>query len=134
MTANPNPRFITTPAELRDLCGQLAGVSWLALDSEFLREKTYYPKLCLLQVAVPGMAACVDPLALDDLSPLIEMLYDRRVTKVMHAARQDMEIFYHLRGELPAPVFDTQIAALLLGFPDQAGYGTLVNELLGIRL
>jgi ribonuclease D len=68
------------------------------------------------------------------LTPLLDVLYDEGITKVMHAARQDMEIFYHLRGDAPAPVFDTQIAALLLGLPDQVGYGALVQELLGVRL
>jgi ribonuclease D len=106
----------------------------MTLDTEFLREKTYYPKLCLLQVAVPGVVACVDPLAIGDISPLLDVIYDPGITKVMHAARQDMEILYHLRGSLPAPVFDTQIAALLLGFSDQVGYGTLVSELLGVTL
>jgi ribonuclease D len=78
--------------------------------------------------------ACIDPLILDDIEPLLDLLYDRRITKVMHAARQDLEILFHLRGAPPAPVFDTQVAALLLGFPDQVGYGTLVSGLLGVKL
>jgi ribonuclease D len=134
MSANPDIRYIDSAAGLETLCGQLPGADWMTLDTEFLREKTYYPKLCLLQVAVPGVVACVDPLAIDDISPLLDVIYDPGITKVMHAARQDMEILYHLRGSLPAPVFDTQIAALLLGFSDQVGYGTLVSELLGVTL
>ncbi len=79
--------------------------SWIALDTEFLREKTYYPKLCLIQIATPEVVACIDPLALDDLSPLLEVLFDPRVTKVMHAARQDMEIFYPYSGCCARPCF-----------------------------
>ena len=127
-------RTIETPVELKRFCDQVATAQWITLDTEFLREKTYYPKLCLLQVATPEHVACIDPLVLDDLSPILDIIYDTGITKVMHAARQDMEIFFHLRQALPAPVFDTQIAALLLGYPDQVGYGTLVKESLGIDL
>jgi len=127
-------QYVDTPAALEELCAQLHGEPWLALDTEFLREKTYYPRLCLLQVATPGLVACIDPLALEDISPLLDVLYREDTTKVLHAARQDMEIFFHLRNALPSPVFDTQIAALLLGFPDQIGYGNLVKETLGIEL
>jgi len=135
MLAGTEPGYIDTAAGLETLCARLSGVDWIALDTEFLREKTYYPKLCLLQVAAPdGTVACIDPLALDDIAPLLDVLYDSRITKVMHAARQDLEILYHLRGTLPAPVFDTQVAALLLGYSDQVGYGTLVDKLLGVQL
>jgi len=92
------------------------------------------PRLCLLQIATPELVACIDPLALEDLSPLLDVIYEDGITKVLHAARQDMEIFFHLRNALPSPVFDTQIAALLLGFPDQIGYGNLVKGTLGIEL
>lgn len=134
MSENTDVQYVESAADLDILCAQLAGADWMTLDTEFLREKTYYPKLCLLQVAVPGVVACVDPLSIEDISPLLDVIYNASTTKVMHAARQDMEILYHLRGALPAPVFDTQIAALLLGFPDQVGYGTLVSELLGVQL
>jgi len=134
MNTLPDVRYIDTADALLDVCAHLHGVPWLTLDTEFLREKTYYPKLCLLQVATPDLVACIDPLALEDLSPLLEVIYREDTIKVLHAARQDMEIFYHLRGALPAPVFDTQIAALLLGFPDQIGYGNLVKETLGVEL
>jgi ribonuclease D len=126
--------YVDTPAALDSLCAQLADASWFALDTEFLREKTYYPKLCLLQIATPDVVACVDPLALDDLAPLLALLADRNITKVLHSARQDMEIFYHLTGSPPAPVFDTQIAAPLLGLADQIGYANLVKEMLGVTL
>jgi len=126
--------YIDTPEQLEALCEQLRRHDWLTLDTEFLREKTYRPRLCLLQVATPDVIACVDPLALDDLSPLLEVLYDPAITKVLHAASQDLEIFYDLRGTVPAPIFDTQIAATLLGHGDQIGYGNLVKAELGIEL
>jgi ribonuclease D len=126
--------YIDAADALSGLCDRLAGVPWIAIDTEFLREKTYYPKLCLLQLAVPGMAACIDPLALDDLTPVTDLLFDERIVKVMHAGRQDMEIIYHLTGRVPAPVFDTQIAAPLLGYPDQVGYGNLVKSVLKVTL
>ena len=134
MKTLPAVRYIDTPDALMELCVDLRGNPWLALDTEFLREKTYYPKLCLLQIATPELVACIDPLALEDLSPLLDVIYEDGITKVLHSARQDMEIFFHLRNALPSPVFDTQIAALLLGFPDQIGYGNLVKGTLGVEL
>jgi ribonuclease D len=134
MSSDIPVEYIDTPAALSALCTRLAGAPWVVLDTEFLREKTYYPKLCLLQVAVPGIAACIDPLALDDLSPVMDLLFDNDITKVMHSCRQDMEIFYHLSNKVPAPVFDTQVAAPLLGYPDQVGYGNLVKAVLGVAL
>lgn len=134
MSDNRQLQYIDSAQALQAFCSRLAGVDWIALDTEFLREKTYYPKLCLLQIATPEVVACIDPLALDDLGPLLDLVFDPGITKVMHAARQDMEIFFHLRGAAPGPVFDTQIAALLLGYPDQIGYGNLVREMLGVNL
>lgn len=129
-----NSLFIDNSPALEELCSRLQGEAWLAVDTEFLRESTYFPKLCLVQVATPQLVACIDPLPLPDIEPLLKLLYDSNITKVMHAARQDLEIFYHLRGVLPQPVFDTQLAAPLLGYPEQAGYATLVDALLGIHL
>ncbi|MGB5716204.1 MAG: ribonuclease D [Gammaproteobacteria bacterium] len=126
--------YIDTADELDRFCDTLRAADWIALDTEFLREKTYYPKLCLLQLATAESVACIDPLALDDLAPLLDILFDEGITKVMHSGRQDMEIFYHLAGKLPSPVFDTQIAALMLGYPEQVGYASLVKEELGIEL
>jgi len=134
MTLRKEIPFIDSAPELARFCTRLAAAGWFAIDTEFLREKTYYPKLCLLQVAMPDSVACIDPLALDHLDPLLDLIFDTGITKVMHSARQDMEIFYHLRGAAPAPVFDTQVAALLLGYPDQIGYGNLVREILGVDL
>jgi ribonuclease D len=132
--ANPDIQYIDTPDALRLFSEQISGADWIALDTEFLREKTYYPKLCLLQIATTGVVACIDPIALDDLSPILDVIFDTRITKVMHAARQDLEILYNIQGSVPVPVFDTQIAALLLGYPDQIGYGNLVKETLGVSL
>jgi ribonuclease D len=134
MTVRKEILYIDSAPELARFCTQLASADWFALDTEFLREKTYYPKLCLLQIATPERVACIDPLALDNLDPILDLIFDAGITKVMHSARQDMEIFYHLRGAAPAAVFDTQIAALLLGYPDQIGYGNLVSEVLGVNL
>lgn len=126
--------YVDTPKRLEDLCERLRGTASLALDTEFLRERTFYAKLCLLQVATEELVACVDPLALPTLNPLLDIIYDPNVVKVMHAARQDLEIFFDLRGKLPRPVYDTQIAATLLGFGDQVSYQTLVRDMLGVEL
>ncbi len=127
-------RFVDTPAALEDLAKDLAGAPWLAVDTEFLRERTYRPELCLIQVAGPELAACIDPLALDELGPLRKLLMNPGTVKVFHAARQDLEIFLEIWGELPGPVFDTQPAAALLGLGDQVGYGNLVQAVLGVDL
>ncbi|MDD5034062.1 MAG: ribonuclease D, partial [Methylococcaceae bacterium] len=128
------PLYIDTPEKLHELCAKLADAKWVALDTEFLREKTYFPKFCLLQIATSDYMACIDPLALEDLQPLFEILYDPGITLVFHAGRQDLEIFYHLNGELPQQLFDTQLAAPLLGLGEQISYATLVAEILGVHL
>ncbi len=126
--------LVDRPDALEALCERLRGCPWLALDTEFHRETTYRPQLCLVQVATPELTACIDPLALESLDPLLDLLYDRNVLKVLHAPRQDLEIFHYLRGAPFAPVFDTQLAAPLLGHPDQAGFANLVGAILGVRL
>lgn len=126
--------LIEDSASLVDFCQQIAQAEWLAIDTEFEREKTYYPELCLLQIATPDIAAIIDPLAIDDLTPLMDVLYDQRITKVFHSARQDLEIFFNQKGSVPAPLFDTQVAAPLLGYPEQAGYATLVKHIEGVEL
>lgn len=129
------PRFINTPQALVAACAALQGRSWLAVDTEFVREKTYQAKLCLIQIAASEEEVfCIDPLALDDLEPLWQLLYDPSVTKVLHSAQQDLEIFTQLRGAPPAPLFDTQIAAALLGHNEQIGYAHLVQQLFAIEL
>ena len=127
-------QYIDTPAQLAQLCEQIKKESWVALDTEFLREKTYYPKFCLLQIATPEWVACVDPIALPNLEILFDVLYDPAIVKVFHSCRQDLEIFFQSTGKLPSPIFDTQIAAPLLGFQDNPGYAMLVSSLLSINL
>lgn len=129
-----NIQYIDTPAKLNQLCQQLEQVSWLALDTEFLREKTYFPKFCLLQLATPEWVACVDPIALPNLDALFEIIYRPTIVKVFHSCRQDLEILYHLTGKLPQPLFDTQIAAPLLGFQENPGYAMLVSSFLQVNL
>lgn len=126
--------YIDNPADLAAYCNELRRHDWFALDTEFMREKSYYPQLCLIQIATPEGAACIDPFGLDDLGPLLDLLYDPAILKVLHAARQDLEIFHVMRGTPPTPVFDTQLAATLLGHGDQIGYGALVKETLGVEL
>lgn len=126
--------FIDTPEQLNEFCGLIQDSKWLAIDTEFLREKTYYPVFCLLQVSNGKVAACIDPLALDDLSPITDILYRKDIIKVLHAAHQDLEIFYNLWQKIPYPVFDTQLAAAITGYGDQMGYGRLVEQVLNIQL
>lgn len=126
--------YIDNPADLATYCAELRRHDWFAIDTEFMREKSYYPQLCLIQIATEDGAVCIDPFGIDDLGPLLELLYDPAILKVFHAARQDLEIFHVMRGTPPAPVFDTQLAATLLGHGDQIGYGALVKETLGVEL
>lgn len=126
--------YINEQAQLIDFCQRIATSSWLAVDTEFLREKTYYPQLCLIQVANDDYIACIDPLALDDLNPILDLFYNPEITVVFHAARQDLELFYLLRGSLPTPIFDTQLAATVLGYGEQIGYGNLVKQCINVDL
>lgn len=126
--------FVDTPEKLTSLCEQIKDSEWLAMDTEFIREKTYYPILCLIQISNGEVSACVDPIQLDDLQPLLDILYDGRIIKIWHAARQDLEIFLHLWGQIPLPLFDSQPAAALLGYGDQIGYANLVKQITGVEL
>ena len=127
--------IITTSTELQNLCHQLAASPFVTLDTEFIREKTYYPVLCLIQIAGPDIAACIDPLAPDlDLQPLFDLLQNPSVVKVFHAAHQDVEIFYHLTGKIPTPLFDTQLAAMVCGYSQLVSYQQLVQDITGIAL
>lgn len=126
--------YIDTPGALHDLCLRLQAAPWLAVDTEFHRESTYYPQLCLLQVATEDLVACIDPQALHDITPILDLLYREEILKVFHASRQDLEIFYQLCQRPLKPVFDTQMAAPLLGYADQISYAALVKELLGKTL
>lgn len=127
--------LVTTTSELAALCDRLATSDYISVDTEFMREHTYYSKLCLIQVAGPSDAAAIDVLASDlDLNPFYTLLRAVRPLKVFHAARQDLEIFYQLMGEVPAPIFDTQVAAMVCGFGDSVGYETLTAKLAGARI
>ncbi|PPD31395.1 MAG: ribonuclease D [Methylomonas sp.] len=127
-------QYINRPEQLPLLCEHINQEPWIALDTEFLREKTYYPKFCLLQIAAPGWVACVDPIAIADLSLLFDAIYNPNIVKVLHSCRQDLEIFYQITGRIPGPIFDTQIAAPLLGFQENPGYAMLVSSFLNINL
>ena len=121
---------ITTTEALESFCERLSGEPFVAVDTEFMRETTYWPKLCLVQVAGAGEAHAIDPLAEDlSLEPLLRLLANTTVTKVFHAARQDVEIFHNL-GVIPQPLFDTQVAAMAAGFGDQVSYDGLVRQML----
>lgn len=115
-------------------CERLRERPWIALDTEFMRTRTYYARLCLIQVASPEEIACFDTLGLPTIEPLLEVIYAPGILKVIHAARQDLEVFADIRGTPPAPVFDTQIAASLCGYDDQIGYGALVESITGHKL
>jgi ribonuclease D len=126
----PAPRLIATTDELRALTDRLRGETFVTVDTEFMRERTYWPELCVVQLAGASEVAVVDALAPDiDLAPLGALLADRSVTKVFHAARQDIEIFVLRFGDVPRPLFDTQIAAMVAGFGEQVAYDALVSAL-----
>ncbi len=131
---NQRMKTLTTTAELEAYCLEAAQHDFVTVDTEFLRERTYYSKLCLVQLAMPGTddsgAVLVDPLAEGlSLEPLYELFRDTSVVKVFHAARQDLEIFFVEAGVFPQPLFDTQVAAMVCGFGEQAGYETLVRRI-----
>lgn len=125
---------ITTTAELTAFCERIQGSPFVAVDTEFMRETTYWPKLCLIQAATPEAEAVIDPLSPDiDLSSFLAVMADQRIEKVFHAARQDVEIFSNL-GAIPRPLFDTQIAGMAAGFGEQIAYDALVRQMLKIDL
>ncbi|MGA8381385.1 MAG: ribonuclease D, partial [Stellaceae bacterium] len=122
--------LITDTEALAEFCARQRGAEFVAVDTEFMRERTYWPILCLVQVAGPDEAAAIDALAPEiDLAPLLALMADHQTLKVFHAARQDVEIFVNLSGSVPAPLFDTQIAAMVCGFGDAASYETLAGKL-----
>jgi ribonuclease D len=128
----PPPELITTTAALDALCQRLRGETFVTVDTEFMRERTYWPELCLVQIAGEREVAVIDAEAEGiDLAPLGVLFADRAVTKVFHAARQDIEIFVLRFGDVPQPMFDTQVAAMVAGFGDQVGYDALVSSLTG---
>lgn len=127
--------LITTNDALQALCGQLETQRYITVDTEFLREKTFWPQLCLIQAAGQDIEAMIDPLAEGiDLQPFFDLLTNPNVLKVMHGCRQDIEIFYHLANIIPAPLFDTQIAAMVCGFGDAVGYENLIKNTTGGKI
>ncbi len=126
--------YLADQASLEAFVERAMGAEVLAIDTEFLREKTYYPKLCLLQMATDDEVAIVDPLTVDDLGVLEPLLEDERTMKLFHAGGQDIEILLREVGSMPRPLFDTQVAAALLGHTQQIGYGALVHAECGVTL
>jgi ribonuclease D len=123
---------ITTTEELAEACGRLAGHPFITVDTEFLRETTYYPILCVIQIASSDEAVVIDAIAPGiDLDPFFELMNNEKVLKVFHAARQDIEICWHRAGKLPHPIFDTQVAAMVLGYGDSISYDQLVQRITG---
>jgi ribonuclease D len=126
---------ISDTKALTAFCDSLDGAEFVTVDTEFMRERTYWPILCLVQLGGPNDAAVVDALADGiDLTPLFDFLNKSPTLKVFHAARQDIEIFHHLSGHIPKPIFDTQIAAMVCGFGDSVGYETLISKLAKTRI
>lgn len=128
-------RIVETNQDLQAFVAELGAAPYLALDTEFLRDQTYYPRLCLIQVAAPGIEGIIDPLAAGmDLAPFYALIGRPDIVKVMHAARQDIEIFFLQGGVLPDPLFDTQIAAMVAGFGDAASYETLARKIAHVEI
>lgn len=127
--------ILTTSKEVKALCQRLGKAEFVTVDTEFIRESTYWPQLCLIQVAGPEEAVCIDPLAEGiDLAPFYDLLMNPAVVKVFHAARQDLEIFDHRMNKLPEPLFDTQVAAMVCGFGNSVGYDNLIQKICNIQL
>ena len=127
--------LITTNEALSELCAELANQRYITVDTEFLREKTFWPQLCLIQTAGQDIEAMIDPLAEGiDLAPFYALLANENVLKVMHGCRQDIEIFFHQALTIPKPLFDTQIAAMVCGFGDAVGYETLIRKTTGGKI
>jgi ribonuclease D len=128
-------RVISTTPELGDVCRRLAEHGFVAVDTEFIREQTFWPRLCVIQMAAPGIEAVIDPMAPGiDLAPFFQLMADERVVKVFHAARQDLEIVWTLAKLIPHPIFDTQVAAMVCGFGESVSYVSLVKQITGINL
>ncbi|WP_430258515.1 ribonuclease D [Neorhizobium sp. IRS_2294] len=127
--------MIETTIALQEACEKLAKSDFITIDTEFLRETTFWPELCLIQMASPTVEVLVDPLAKGlDLKPFFELMANTAVTKVFHAARQDIEIIHHLGNLVPHPIFDTQVAAMVCGFGDSVSYDQLVNRIKGVQI
>ena len=123
--------LLTRSQDVAAFCARASGERFITIDTEFLRESTYWPKLCLIQIGLKEEAVAIDPLADDmDLSPVWDLMANEKVLKVLHACKQDMELFLKVSGMLPTPIFDTQIAAMMLGLGEQVGYDNLIQRVL----
>ena len=134
MTETPAYEYIANDDALATLCQRLAQAPYIVLDTEFLRERTYRPELCLVQIKYEDTLAIVDAQAVNTLDPLVALLLDTGITKVLHAASQDLEIFWLMARQVPSPIFDTQLAAPLLGHAEQIGYANLCKAELDLEL
>lgn len=126
--------YIDSDAELARFCARLADATYCVIDTEFIRESTYYPELALIQIASDDQLGCIDPLAITEFGPLAELLFKDELLKVFHSSSQDLEILYQKFGQVPSPVFDTQLAAAVLGYNHQISYADLVQQITGVSL
>jgi ribonuclease D len=126
--------LIDDEQKLGEVCEHLDTQPWLAIDTEFVRDNTYYPTLCLVQIATDHETYCIDTIEIKDLSALWQLLHNQNILKVFHSSRQDLEAIFHYTHDVPRPVFDTQIAATLLGYTEQIAFARLVNDILNIKL
>ncbi len=128
--------IIQTQEQLNNICDTLSSKPYLTIDTEFLRDKTYYSKLCLVQLAAQGVdPVALDPIATDlDWTPFFDLMQNQNVLKVFHAARQDLEIFFQEKGKIPSPIFDTQVAAMVCGYGDSIAYARLVGDITGQQI
>ena len=127
--------LITKSADVADFCNEVSKAEYIAVDTEFVREKTYWPILCLVQIATPDRAAAIDPLANGiDLQPVYDLMTNTSLLKVFHSAVQDMQVIFNATGRMVAPIFDTQIAAMVSGYGDQPAYATLVERIVGVKI
>ena len=127
--------LIDTTEKLEQFCASLNDKPFITIDLEFMREKTYYAELCLIQVGAEGQAAIIDPMSKElNLASFFDLLNNQNIVKVFHSGRQDIEILYNLTGKIPTPLFDTQIAAMVCGYGESAGYESLVKGILKIDL
>ena len=129
-----NTNIIKDNNTLKKFCKKCINEKVLAIDTEFIRENTYYPILCLIQIASDSFSAVIDPLSEIEMEPVWEILFNERILKVFHAGRQDLEIFFNITGKIPTPIYDTQIAAMFCGLGDQVSYDGLVNKFLGLTI
>ena len=127
-------QYIDSNEQLADFCDRIKNAGYCVIDTEFVREKTYYPILSLIQIASEEYMACIDPLVIDNFEPLVSLIRDPNLTKVFHSPSQDLEILYQQFSHMPQPIFDTQLAAAVLGYDYQIGYADLVSQITGVKL